>query len=107
METCTDCASIDDTHTYACQMNWSSARDTQLDELVESVTNVVAEYRAGRINDRKLAVSIERIAATSVAMDIKFAEVCDWLDVEVGEVVDRILARLDTNRRMIVARTGV
>ena len=95
--TCTDCASVDETHTYACQMNWSSARDTQLDELVESITDIVAEYRAGRIDDRTLAVSIEQIAATSVAMDIEFAEVCDWLDVEVGETVDRILA----------ARTGV
>ena len=89
--TCADCASIDETHTYACQMNWSSARDTQLDELVESVSDVVAEYRAGRINDRTLAISIEGIAATSVHLDIQFAEVCDWLDVEVGEVVDRIL----------------
>ena len=92
MTTCTDCSSTDETHTYACQMNWSSARDTQLDELVESVTDIVAEYRAGQINDRTLATSIQQIAATSVHMDIEFAEVCDWLDLEVAKVVDRVIA---------------
>ena len=92
MTTCTDCASTNETHTYACQMNWSSVRDTQLDDLVAVVADIIAEYQAGRIDDANLTAQIDRAAHASQAYDIEFAEVCDWLDADVAEIVERAIS---------------
>lgn len=96
MTTCTDCSSTDETHTYACQMNWSSVRDTQLDDLVAVVADIIADYQAGRIDDANLSAQIDRAAHASQAYDIEFAEVCDWLDADVAEIVERAISNRAT-----------
>lgn len=96
MTTCTDCSSTDETHTYACQMNWSSVRDTQLDDLVAVVADIIADYQAGRIDDANLTAQIDRAAQVSTMYDIEFAEVCDWLDADVAEIVERAISNRAT-----------